>query len=71
MLPSKSSALDQLLAQNDDHDGYESEGRPGRKPGTAAKPAKAQSRNQTWRTIEDMKDSRRLDRTLKEVYEEE
>ncbi len=74
MPTSKSTALDEILSSHDDNDHYEhAEGRPGRKPGQP-KPQtpKAQARNtQAWRSIEDMKDSRRLDRKLKEVYEEE
>ena len=70
---SKSNALDEILSSNDDNDHYEPEGRPGRKPGQAKPTApKPQARNtQAWRAIEDMKDNRRLDRKLKEVYEDE
>ena len=73
MPASKSSAIDDILAKSDDHDHYEPEGRPGRKPGSAAKPApRPAGRNtQAWRAIEDMKDSHRLDQGLKEIYEEE
>ena len=70
----KSSALDEILSSHDDNDHYEhAEGRPGRKPGQPKPPAaKPQARNtQAWRAIEDMKDNRRLDSKLKEVYEEE
>lgn len=69
----KSSALDEILSNHDDsNDHYEPEGRPGRRPGQPKTAAKPQARNtQAWRAIEDMKENRRLDSKLKEVYEEE
>ena len=72
-MPPKSSAIDDILSKDDTNDHYEPEGRPGRKPGSGAKPAAArpQGRNtQAGRAIEDMKASRRLDDHLKEVYED-
>ena len=73
MSAANSSAIEDILSKSDDNDDYTPEGRPGRKPGSA-KPAQAKTaaRNtQAWRAIEDMKENRRLDRNLKEVYEEE
>ena len=71
----KSSALDDILSKTNDDEHFEFEGAPGRKPGIKAAPkptGKAAGRNlQAWRTIEDMKDGKRLDRKLKEVYDEE
>lgn len=69
----KSSPLDDILSNHDDNnDHYEPEGRPGRRPGQPKAAAKPQARNtQAWRAIEDMRDKRRLDGKLKEVYEEE
>jgi hypothetical protein len=72
MQVSKSSAIDDILSKHDDNDDYHPEGRPGRKPGVA-KPAqpKSTARNtQAWRAIEDMKESRRLNQNLKEVYDD-
>lgn len=71
----KSSALDDILSKTGDDDHFEFEaGTPGRRPGSKnpPKPAgKAAARNlQAWRAIEDLKDGKRLDRKLKEVYEE-
>jgi len=72
MSASNSSALEDILSKNDDNDDYQPEGRPGRKPGGAKPAPRAPARNtQAWRAIEDMKENRRLDRNLKEVYEEE
>ena len=72
MRTSNSSAIDDILSKSDDNDDYEPEGRPGRKPGTAKPAARPAARNtQAWRAIEDMKENRRLDRNLKEIYEEE
>lgn len=73
MHTSKSSAIDDFLSKTSDEDGYEYEGpgQAGRKPASKA-PARPAARNtQAWRAIEDMKDKRRLDGKLKEVYEEE
>lgn len=73
MHTSKSSAIEDILSKAGDDDGFEYEGpgQAGRKPG-AAKAAKPTPRNtQAWRAIEDMKEKRRLDGKLKEVYEEE
>ena len=73
MQVSQSSAIDDVLSKHEDNDDYHPEGRPGRKPG-AAKPAqpKPTARNtQAWRAIEDMKDSRKLNRNLKEVYDDD
>jgi hypothetical protein len=70
----KSSALDDILSKHDDNDDLPPEGRPGRKPGSAASkaPPRPAGRNtQAWRAIEDMKANRNLDRNLKEVYEGE
>ncbi|HEY4126709.1 MAG TPA: hypothetical protein VGN70_01545 [Gammaproteobacteria bacterium] len=70
---SKSSAIDDILSKHEDPDHYEPEGRRGRKPGIA-KPAqpKSTARNtQAWRAIEDMKENQRLNRNLKEVYDDE
>jgi hypothetical protein len=73
-MPGKTPALDEFLSKDDTSDHYEpAEGRPGRKPGSQAKPAapRPQGRNtQAWRAIEDMKATRRLDDHLKEVYED-
>ena len=71
MQTSKSSAIDEILSKSSDDEGFEYvPSPPGRKP--AAKPAKPQARNtQAWRAIEDMREKRRLDGKLKEVYEEE
>ena len=69
----KSTALDDILSRHDDSDDLPPEGRPGRKPGSASSkaPSRPAGRNtQAWRAIEDMKANRRLDRTLKEIYEE-
>ncbi|HEX4300902.1 MAG TPA: hypothetical protein VH327_08535 [Gammaproteobacteria bacterium] len=73
MQASKSSAIDDILSKHDDNDDYHPEGRPGRKPGVAkAAPGKPALRNtQAWRAIEDMKESQRLKRGLKEVYDED
>ena len=73
MSAANSSAIDEILSKTDDNDDYTPEGRPGRKPGSAkpAQPKTAPRNNQAWRAIEDMKASRRLDRNLKEIYEEE
>ncbi|MGE5625649.1 MAG: hypothetical protein ACM3ZT_08890 [Bacillota bacterium] len=69
---SKSAAIDEILSKSDDSDHYEPEGRPGRKPGAAKPPVKPQGRDrQAWRAIEDLKDNRRLDRKLKEIYDED
>ncbi len=73
MSTAKSSALDEILSKNEDTESYEPEGRPGRKPGqpkTAAVPRPLRN-TQAWRAIEDLKEKRRLQRNLKEVYEEE
>jgi hypothetical protein len=69
---SKSSAIEDILSKHEDPDHYEPEGRRGRKPGVPKPPAaKPALRNtQAWREIEDMKESRRLNRHLKEVYED-
>lgn len=70
MRDSKSSAMDEILSpsgeiENDDH-----ETASVRRP--AARAGKVLPRgSQAWRAIEDMKDKHRLDRKLKEVYEEE
>jgi hypothetical protein len=74
MHSSKSSAIEDILSKSDD-DHFEFEaGAPGRKPASKNPPkptGKASARNtQAWRAIEDMKDSKRLDRKLKEVYDE-
>lgn len=70
MRASKSSALDELLSQHGEPDAYEGDPAAARRP--AARPGKAPPRGtQAWRAIEDMKENRRLDRKLKEVYEEE
>ena len=73
MQVSKSSAIDDILSKHEDNDDYHPEGRPGRKPGSA-KPAatgKPALRNtQAWRAIEDMRESRKLNRNLKEVYDD-
>ena len=71
MQTSKSSAIDEILSKSADDEGFEYvPSPPGRKPAT--KPAKPQARNtQAWRTIEDKKESLRLDRKLKEIYEED
>ena len=70
----KSDALDDILSKHDHDDDLPPEGRPGRKPGSAANnkaPPRPAARNtQAWRAIEDMKENRRLDKNLKEVYEE-
>ena len=73
MSAANSYAIDELLSKSDDHDDYTPEGRPGRKPGSAksAQPKAALRNNQAWRAIEDMKENRRLDRNLREIYEEE
>ncbi|HSN18647.1 MAG TPA: hypothetical protein VLV87_10635 [Gammaproteobacteria bacterium] len=73
MSAANSSAIDEILSKSEDNDDYTPEGRPGRKPGSAKPPQPRPSarNNQAWRAIEDMKESRRLDRNLKEVYEEE
>lgn len=70
----KPPVLDDILSKHDNDDDLPPEGRPGRKPGSASnnrpqlRPA---ARNtQAWRAIEDMRENRRLDRNLKEVYEE-
>jgi hypothetical protein len=72
MSVSKSSAIEDILSKHEDPDHYEPEGRRGRKPGAAKPPAaKPALRNtQAWRAIEDMRESRRLNRHLKEVYDE-
>ena len=46
---------------------------PDRKPGSAkpAQPKAALRNTQVWRAIEDMKESRRLNRDLKEVYDDD
>jgi hypothetical protein len=70
----KSNALDDILSKHDDNDDLPLEGRPGRKPGSAsskAPPRPAGRNTQAWRAIEDMKANQRLDRNLKEIYEEE
>lgn len=69
----KSSALDDILSRHDDSDDLPPEGRPGRKPGSASSkaPPRSTARNtQAWRAIEDKKADRRLDRNLKEVYDD-
>ena len=67
----KSDALDDILSKHEDNDDLPPEGRPGRKPGQPKPASRPQARNtQAWRAIEDMKESRRLDRNLKEVYED-
>jgi len=65
------SAIEAILSKDDDVEFHESEGRPGRKPGVkpAVKPVVRD--RQAWRAIEDLRDSRRLDRKLKEIYEED
>ena len=72
MQASKSSAIDDILSKHEDNDDYHPEGRPGRKPGMPKPVAAKQAlRNtQAWRAIEDMKESQRLNRNLKEVYDE-
>jgi len=71
-MSANSSAIEDILSKSDDNDDYHPEGRPGRKPGGAKPAARPATRNtQAWRAIEDMKESRRLDRNLKEIYEEE
>ncbi|HEV7164845.1 MAG TPA: hypothetical protein VGO35_05575 [Gammaproteobacteria bacterium] len=73
MHTSKSSAIEDFLSKTSEDDGfeYESQGHAGRKP-TSKAPARPAARNtQAWRAIEDMKEKRRLDGKLKEVYEEE
>jgi hypothetical protein len=68
MRASKSSALDETLSLSGDTESYERETPAARKPATG--PGKSPPRgSQAWRAIEDMKDNRRLDRKLKEVYE--
>jgi hypothetical protein len=70
MHTSKSSAIDDILSKTGDEDGYEYEAPAARKP--APKAAKPAARNtQAWRAIEDMKESQRLKRGLKEVYDED
>jgi hypothetical protein len=73
MQVSKSSAIDDILSKHEDNDDYHPEGRPGRKPGSAkpAQPKTALRNTQAWRAIEDMKESQRLNRNLKEVYDDE
>jgi hypothetical protein len=69
----KSSALDDILSRHEDSDDLPPEGRPGRKPGSASSkaPPRPTARNtQAWRAIEDMKANQRLDRNLKEVYDD-
>jgi len=69
----KSTALDDILSKHDDNDDLPPEGRPGRKPGSAASkapPHPAGRNTQAWRAIEDMKASKRLDRNMKEVYDD-
>lgn len=72
MHTSKSSAIEDILSKNDD-DGFEYEGpgHAGRKPAVKAASKPAARNTQAWRAIEDMKDKRRLDGKLKEVYEDE
>ena len=72
MQVSKSSAIDDILSKHEDNDDYHPEGRPGRKPGSAkpAQPKTAARNTQAWRAIEDMKESQRLNRNLKEVYDD-
>ena len=76
MHASKPTAIDDILSKTGDDEGFEYEASaPGRKPGSKQPPkvpGKTAARNlQAWRAIEDMKDKRRLDGKLKEVYEEE
>ena len=73
MSAANSSPIDAILSKSDDNDDYHPEGRPGRKPGSAkpAQPKVAARNTHAGRAIEDMKENRRLNRNLKEVYEEE
>ena len=71
-MSANSSAIEDILSKTDDNDDYTPEGRPGRKPGSAKPAPRPAARNtQAWRAIEDMKENRRLDRNLKEIYEED
>ncbi len=66
----KPPELDDILTRPAEDESAKYEVPAARKP--AAKPAKPGPRNtQAWRAIEDMKASRRLDRGLKEIYEDE
>ena len=70
---SKSSALEEILSRSDYADGMDipSPGAPGRKPASAKPPAAKHLRTtQAWRKVEDALDNRRLDKKLKEVYED-
>lgn len=76
MHASKPPAIDDILSKTGDDEGFDYEpSAPGRKPGSklpSKASGKATARNlQAWRAIEDMRDKRRLDGKLKEVYEEE
>jgi len=67
----KTSALDDILSKTSDDDGFEHESPAARKAANKAS-AKPSTRNtQAWRDIEEKLASRRLDRKLKEVYEED
>ena len=66
----KPPELDDILTRPAEDETARYEVPAARKP--AAKPVKPGLRNvQAWRAIEDMKASRRLDETLKEIYEDE
>jgi len=67
----KTSALDDFLSKSGDDDSFEQETPAQRKAANRA-PARPSSRNtQAWRAIEDKLASRRLDRKLREVYDED
>ena len=66
----KSPELDEFLTRPAEDESARYDVPAARKP--AAKPAKPGPRNaQAWRAIEDMKANRNLDKTLKEIYEDE
>lgn len=67
----KSPELDDILSKPAEDESARYDVPAARKP-TSAKPVRPGQRNaQAWRAIEDMKATRRLDRGLKEVYEDE
>lgn len=75
MHASNPAAIDDILSKTADDEGFDYEASaPGRKPASKLPPKttpKVGRNVQAWREIEDLKDKRRLDGKLKEVYEDE
>ena len=71
MSRSKPHAIDDILSKHNDDETAHYDLPDNRKQAAKVASKPGQRNAQAWRTIEDLKANRYLDRELKEVYEEE